>query len=529
MNKRDVFSVIKDEYPIFDEPPQGDPIGVCEVCGGRFQQYLNPRNNIYSQYSKCPKHKKAAAKPKEPDDSVIQVTLDYTPHPAQQLIHDSKAKYKIISAGNRFGKDRATIMEAIKYFLECLNEVRGTDLVPTVYWWAIAPIDKIANQFWRELKKYFPKEFVVDISNSDKTIYTLYGGVIEIRSAYNPEDLVGVGLDIVTVTEAARIADLETVWTNLEARINSPGRGKGGKGGIALLNSSPIDMGYFQKMFTWGQAESADSDPDFESWMFSAFDNPAVEARYNEVTVDRHGIALTRKERLRRRIGDRKFRQNWLGEFIADGYKCFPHFKTRCVAPLPPGTEKQRDDYIRQWEQPEPYEAYVVAYDPASINDIPGIEVFDHSGKMKKAYDMTGLGWNQQYDKIAEVSKAYNHAPAAFSRTGHETIEEELQKRGIVCITFNEQGQNKENFVSKLEGICESGGMQVLDDGSEVNTRVINQHCDYARIAHGKSYSFGNVNEPHDDFVSCSYIAFQAITTPDETLPYIGTIVGMRI
>lgn len=230
MNKREVFSVIKDEYPAFDEPPKGDPIGVCEICGKRFQQYLNPRNNTYSQYGKCPKHKKAAAKPKEPDDGVIQVTLNYIPHPAQQLIHDSKAKYKIISAGNRFGKDRATIMEAIKYFLECLNEVRGTDLVPTVYWWAIAPIDKIANQFWRELKKYFPKEFVVDISNSDKTIYTLYGGVIEIRSAYNPEDLVGVGLDIVTVTEAARIADLETVWANLEARINSPGRGKGGGG-----------------------------------------------------------------------------------------------------------------------------------------------------------------------------------------------------------------------------------------------------------------------------------------------------------
>lgn len=172
---------------------------------------------------------------------------------------------------------------------------------------------------------------------------------------------------------------------------------------------------------------------------------------------------------------------------------------------------------------------YVVAYDPASINDIPAVEVFNSDGKMKKAYDMTGFGWNDQYDKLVVISKTYNHAPIAFSRTGHETIQEELEKRGLQCITFNEQGPNKSAFVNKLEGVCEGGEMQVLDDGSEVNTTVINQHCDYARISHGKTITFGNVNELHDDFCSCSYIAFQAITTPEEALPFFGTLGGVRI
>lgn len=529
MNRKETFSVIQHEQPHFEEPPKGDPTGICEVCGKRFQQHLNSRNNTYSQYRKCPKHKKAAAQQKKQDDEVVTVTLNYTPHPKQQLIHDSKARYKIINAGNRFGKDRATIMECIKYFIECLHEDRSTDLVPTVYWWVIAPIEKIANQFWRELKKYFPADFVIDLSNSDKVIYTMYGGVIEVRSAYNPEDLVGVGLDIVTITEAARIADLETVWANLEARVNSPGRGKGGKGGVAIINSSPIGQNYFYKLWTWGQKDHPDYDPDWESWTFTAFDNPATDARFSEVTVDAKGVALTRRERLKRRIGERMFNQNWLAEFTADGAKCFPHFKLRCVESLPPGTEKERDAFIRAWEQPEPYESYVVAYDPASINDIPAVEVFDSAGKMKKAYNMTGLGWNEQYDKLAVISKIYNYAPVAFSRTGHETIEEELQKRGLVCITFNEQGQNKTNFVNRLEGVCESGGMKVLDDGSEVNNAVIAQHADYARISHGKTITFGNVNENHDDFVSCSYIAFQAISTPDEALPAMGLLMGMRV
>ena len=150
--------------------------------------------------------------------------------------------------------------------------------------------------------------------------------------------------------------------------------------------------------------------------------------------------------------------------------------------------------------------------------------------KLKKAYSMAGLGWNSQYDELAKISKAYNDAPIAFSRTGHETIQEELEKRGLSCITFNEQGQNKTNFVNRLEGICEGEGMmQVLDDGSEVNTTVINQHCDYSRISHGKNFTFGNVNEPHDDFVSCSYIAAQAISTPDEARPAMGLLMGMRV
>ena len=172
-------------------------------------------------------------------------------------------------------------MEGIKYFIACLNEERGIDMVPHALMWIIAPTEKVSNQNWRELLHNLPKEIVVDVSNTTKT---MNGGIIEVHSAYDPESLVGVGLDVVLITEAARIADMEDVWSNLEARLNSPGRGLDGKGGIGIVNSSPLGTNYFYKMWKWGQKDTNDYDPDFESWKFTTWDNPYMAVRGNQMT-----------------------------------------------------------------------------------------------------------------------------------------------------------------------------------------------------------------------------------------------------
>ena len=60
------------------------------------------------------------------------------------------------------------------------------------------------------------------MSLSDLTIETYNGGIVEVHSDDDPETLVWVGLDIITITEAARIRDLDTVWANLKQRLDSP-------------------------------------------------------------------------------------------------------------------------------------------------------------------------------------------------------------------------------------------------------------------------------------------------------------------
>lgn len=512
------------ENPVHDAPPKGKPTAVCPDCGAEFDQLLDELNNRYTNFKKCPKcrHKKKGDNP-ELDEQVTRVLLDYTPHPKQQLFHNSKARFRVLNCGSRFGKDRCSNAEGIRSFLDCLNEDRPTSMIPSVYWWIIAPTERMAKQNWNELKRYFPKELVVDISNSSMSLQTVYGGLIEVRSAYDPESLVGVGLDIATITEAARIADMDIVWANIEQRLNSPGRGIGGKGGIGIINSSPKGRNYFYKMWTWGQENHPDYDPDWESWTFTTWDNPEMAVKAVELKVVRGGKALPYSERLKRRLGANRYNQDILAMFLAGDTKCFPDFMEKCVVRISDDlTEAEKAQKVIDWKTPKLYETYVIGYDPAKVNDYPAVLVIEEStGRLAYAENMGGLGWTSQYNRLKTISIKYNNALVAFSKTGHETIEENLTNLGLQCETMNEQGSNKENFVTRLEGIVEQGAFIVLDDGSELAEEIIRQFCDYARMDNG---TFGNVEEPHDDFVSAAYVAFQAITVPEDVMPAMGML-----
>ena len=221
---------------IKERPVKGNPTSVCAKCRKRFNQEFIPEKNAYTSYNMCEECRakdsyEKQRKAEEEGNTVFNALLNYTPFPAQQEMHKAfeDHRFLVLNCGNRTGKDRFSNMAGIMYFVECLNENRHIDrpdIVPSVYWWIIAPTETMAMQNWRELKKFFPKDWVVGISNTTMTMQTIGNGMIEVRSAYDPESLVGVGLDLVTITEAARIKDLEIVWANLEARLSSPGRGR---------------------------------------------------------------------------------------------------------------------------------------------------------------------------------------------------------------------------------------------------------------------------------------------------------------
>lgn len=209
--------------------------GICKKCGEPFAQVWKPGEGVYTSFKNCGNCRMEQAR------GQAKAEIPYTPHAGGQvLVHASEARFKLIAAGARWGKDRCMIMEFVKKFCEMLSEDRGPDMIPAVHGWIIAPTFALARQTWRELKAYFPREWIVNIWESDKMLETVNDGLIEVRSADDPNMLVGVGLDIVLITEAARIARLDEVWPNLETRLMSPGRGPSGTGGVALINSCVV-------------------------------------------------------------------------------------------------------------------------------------------------------------------------------------------------------------------------------------------------------------------------------------------------
>ena len=391
----------------------------------------------------------------------------------------------------------------------------------------------MAMQNWRELKKFFPKDWVVSISNTTMTMQTIGSGMIEVRSAYDPESLVGVGLDLVTITEAARIKDLDVVWANLEARLSSPGRGREkdrrGKSygvGKAIINSSPIGKNYFYTMWTWGQPQYDDYSSDWVSFSLPWTVNPANAEKAKEIIHTKYGD-ITYEESLRRRIGDRMYRQNYLADFLAGSGQVFADFQDKCCEDIYSAkfnfTELERLKYIQEWQSVKPYRRYRASWDIAtgSSEDSPVLMIRDmEENKIVKLVDLYGKDYEAQYETISYWCKHYNNAECVFSSTGHTACVGQLLKRGVSEVVVNEGGGNKTTFVINAQCACQNGDIHFLMDGSVEAQRAYAQIVDYTEHQNGK---YSNESEPHDDWASALYLNYYDYQAQEAKSVWIGT------
>ncbi len=437
------------------------------------------------------------------------------------------------------GKDKASIMIGIKYFIECLNENRAIDdpmMVPPVLWWQLAPTEKMAKQNWRELKAYFPKQWIVAVSDSNFQMETVGGGIIEVRSGYASEDLVGVGLDFCSISEAARFKDLALAWANLEARLNSPGRGrkKDRAGhqygqGKALINSSPIGKGDFYDLFCFGQKDHPNYSSNWWSCQYPWTCNPINKELADSIVKTRYG-EMTYEESLRRQIGERTFRSNYLADFLAEDGTVFKNFEDNCVVNIFTGPDKiapgERKAFIENWREPKPFANYVGGYDPAtgSSSDSPAFVIrCTDDNRVVRVFDLYGKNYEQQWNFIAAMCKTYNYAPINFLRTGHTAIEGQFAKRGITENPLDEQAGNKAKLVQTLELAVENSDVKVLNDGTKETMTLIYQMNDYSENK-GK---YANDKQPHDDFVSAMYAAFADYSVDEPVIQYEHTMSGV--
>jgi hypothetical protein len=124
--------------------------------------------------------------------------------------------------------------------------------------------------------------------------------------------------------------------------------------------------------------------------------------------------------------------------------------------------------------------------------------------RIVRAYDLYGFNYDQQWDKIAEISRMYNYAPCVWLRTGHTAVENQLAKRGVVEMPIDEQAGKKAVYIQSLELAVQNKDVRVLNDGSQEIQTLIMQMNDYTE--HNGRYS--NEIEEHDDFVSACYAVY---------------------
>lgn len=506
--------------------------GICLECGKIFEQGFRVNSKtgdkIFNKYKYCEKCRSKIAKQNQ-EQKTTQVTIKYNPYPWQKKFHASKARCKVVSGAARSGKDYSFDKEFDMKFVDMLNEDRGYSLIPRVHGWIIGPTYKLLSQIERNFMHNFPRELVVSYDKENHVIETINGGLIEFRSADDPDSLVSVGLDICYITEAARIKQFDVVIGNLTDRLDSPGRGPNGTGGLMLINSSPRGRSFFNEVCKWGIEGGSKQRPDWETWYISRWDNPTFADRRNKVFdkriskwVERGDDPYLANERtyeqdLMLSRSDRQYREDILGIPSDEEGAQFPNFRAYAEIEKPALDREKMREYIRKIRTPEPNFSYSIGYDPAKQVDGAWLVVYcEQTGEAVELVRLENVPYTVQINvHIKQLVKKWNYAMVRYGKTGlGEALEDIFKMAGIAYIAYPEQGKNKEKLVENLTTLVKEGKFKIhnVDDIAEMAIRQFEDYG-YDISEKAKTVTYGNMTAgQHDDAVSASYFAVADVT-----------------
>lgn len=221
------------------------------------------------------------------------VETGYVPHSGQQIFHNSKARFRLMTCGRRWGKSLSASREAMKAMVS----------KPDQLGWVVAPSYELAEKVFREIYWSFHKKLPWLVKNSSISKGNMFvelhnGSKVIGKSADNPVSLIGEGLNFLIIDEASKIKS-DVWWEALRPTIAD-------KKGWVVFISTPTGKTWFYELYILGVDKNKNID--YESWHFTSYDNPYLDK--SEIDEAKSKTPID------------KFRQEWLAEFLesADSY-----------------------------------------------------------------------------------------------------------------------------------------------------------------------------------------------------------------
>jgi hypothetical protein len=192
--------------------------------------------------------------------------IGYDPHDAQKIFHAARAKarFRIMDAGRRTGKSTAGGHELVPFAYEAYFKRDILDPHENrMEYWIVGPeysdAEKEFRVLWNDIKKLKmpmdnPGSYNVPLASNMHL--SLWGGKFQVhaKSAKNPENLVGEGLDGVILAEAAKLK--RSIWIKYIRPMLADKRG------WANLTSTPEGKNWFYEEFMKGISD----DPAFSEY-----------------------------------------------------------------------------------------------------------------------------------------------------------------------------------------------------------------------------------------------------------------------
>ena len=380
------------------------------------------------------------------------------PHVGQKQILKHPARFKVLACGRRWGK----------------SELGLTDILTAAHlqhkrcWW-IAPTYQMASQIWRDLKNSVKHLRGVEIDAVERRIDLPLGGVIAVRSAFNPDKLRGEGLDFAVIDEAAFMP--AQIWHDVIRPMLATTRGQ------ARFLSTPNGRNWF-----WGR-HRAGLDPEEKEWAsfhFKSADSPLIHPQ------ELAGIQRATPPHI--------WESEYEAQFNNDSGLVFRRISDAISAD--PGKD------------PQPGHTYVAGVDWGRNNDYTAIAVIDAtSGAMVALDRFNQIGWELQRDRLKSLVAHWkpNIIYAEANSIGEPNIDA-LIREGIPVKPFITSAKSKPPLIEALALAIERGEIRLPNDP------VLRNELEAYSLERlpGGSYRYSAPPGEHDDAVIATALAWRA-------------------
>ena len=212
-------------------------------------------------------------------ESTFRVLL----HPGQAAVFNSKARYKVVVAGRRFGKSHLAAYLLAMHAMMDVNEYGQRLTVEHGVYYVAPTQDQAKRIMWPKLRTLLGYKvnggLIANENTNDGWLELINGRRIYIKGADNPDSLRGIGLSFVVLDEYADMK--EYVWDEILQDALSDVEGH------ALFIGTPKGKNHFYRIFmgallkpTVNAKTGRPEDwSEWEAFHFKSTDNPFLSER----------------------------------------------------------------------------------------------------------------------------------------------------------------------------------------------------------------------------------------------------------
>lgn len=379
----------------------------------------------------------------------MKITINAELHPGQELVHQDNTRFKVISAGRRWGKTRLGVYECIQ------TAIRGG-----IAWW-VAPTYRTGEVGWRPLVRILKQVPGIDISKTERTIRMVNGGIVSIRSADKIDNLRGEGLDYIVLDEAAYM-EKEIWYEVLRASLSD-------KEGKALFISTPKGKNWFYEIFMI-------NNKNWKSYQFTSYENPYI--KRSEI------------EDAKAELPNLTFSQEYLGQFVTSEGQLFKNIDEVAI--------------LDERSEPRDGEEYYGSVDIGILNDYTVIWIWEINKKEAiKYYRFNKINYIELEERIKNIYLKWKLIGIVVeSNAMGLSVIDHIRELGLDAIGFHTTNVSKEIIINNLIMAFEKKEIKIVKD-----EKVIKELVNFE----GKINNNGNLTysgKENDDIVMALAIGY---------------------